>query len=140
MLVGGDYLGSNRDVPNAKSVAMLPDAKISANARENGDGGKVILWSDEYTGFFGKIAALGGAEGGNGGFIETSSKNNLQAFGEAQASAPKGFSGEWLLDPYNVTIVNAGPSGRGGFSGGIPISLFPPRTVPRFSIRISTGL
>jgi len=120
VLVGGDYLGSNRDVPNAKSVAMLPDAKISANARENGEGGKVILWSDEYTGFFGKIAALGGAEGGNGGFIETSSKNNLQAFGEAQASAPKGFSGEWLLDPYNVTIVNAGPSGRGGFSGGNP--------------------
>jgi filamentous hemagglutinin family protein len=120
VLVGGDYLGSNRDVPNAKSVAMLPDAKISANARENGDGGKVILWSDEYTGFFGKITALGGAEGGNGGFIETSSKNNLQAFGEAQASAPKGFSGEWLLDPYNVTIVNAGPSGGGGFSGGNP--------------------
>ena len=120
VLVGGDYLGSNRDVPNAKAVAMLPDAKISANARENGDGGKVILWSDEYTGFFGKITAMGGAEGGNGGFIETSSKNNLQAFGEAQASAPKGFSGEWLLDPYNVNIVNAGPSGGGGFSGGNP--------------------
>jgi filamentous hemagglutinin family protein len=65
VLVGGDYLGSNRDVPNAKAVVMLPDAKISANARENGDGGKVILWSDEYTGFFGKITALGGAEGGN---------------------------------------------------------------------------
>ena len=120
VLVGGDYLGINPDIPNAKSVVMLPDAKISANARDYGDGGKVILWSDEYTGFFGKIKAMGGAEGGNGGFIETSSKNNLQAFGEAQASAPKGFSGEWLLDPYNVNIVNAGPSGGGGFSGGNP--------------------
>jgi filamentous hemagglutinin family protein len=120
VLVGGDYLGSNRDVPNAKAVVMLPDAKISANARENGDGGKVILWSDEYTGFFGKIAALGGAEGGNGGFIETSSKNNLQAFGEAQASAPKGLAGEWLLDPYDVTIGSQGPSTGGGFNGQNP--------------------
>ena len=120
VLVGGDYLGSNRDVPNAKAVAMLPDAKISANARENGDGGKVILWSDEYTGFFGKITALGGAEGGNGGFIETSSKNNLQAFGEAQASAAKGLAGEWLLDPYNVTITSTGPTSGGSFGGGNP--------------------
>jgi len=120
VLVGGDYLGSNRDIPNAKAVAMLPDAKISANARENGDGGKVILWSDEYTGFFGKISAMGGVEGGNGGFIETSSRNNLQAFGEAQASAPKGFSGEWLLDPYNVSITSTGPTSGGGFDGNNP--------------------
>ena len=120
VLVGGDYLGSNRDVPNAKAVAMLPDAKISANARENGDGGKVILWSEDYTGFFGKISAMGGVEGGNGGFIETSSRNNLQAFGEAQASAPKGISGEWLLDPYNVSISSQGPSTGGGFNGQNP--------------------
>lgn len=127
VLVGGDYLGSNRDVPNAKAVAMLPDAKISANARENGDGGKVILWSDEYTGFFGKITALGGAEGGNGGFIETSSKNNLQAFGEAQASAAKGLAGEWLLDPSNVIVGTAATSG-GSFSGGNP-TIFTPTYV-----------
>ena len=120
VLVGGDYLGINPDIPNADAVVMLPDAKISANARDYGDGGKVILWSDEYTGFFGKITAMGGAEGGNGGFIETSSKNNLQAFGEAQASAPKGLAGEWLLDPYNVTISSQGPSTGGGFNGQNP--------------------
>jgi filamentous hemagglutinin family protein len=127
VLVGGDYLGSNRDIPNAKAVAMLPDAKISADARENGDGGKVILWSDEYTGFFGRITALGGAEGGNGGFIETSSKNNLQAFGEAQASAPKGLAGEWLLDPSNVIVGTTATSG-GSFSGGNP-TIFTPANV-----------
>lgn len=120
VLVGGDYLGINPNVPNADAVVMLPDAKISANARENGDGGKVILWSEDYTGFFGKISAMGGVEGGNGGFIETSSRNNLQAFGEAQASAPKGISGEWLLDPYNVTITSTGPTSGGSFGGGNP--------------------
>ena len=120
VLVGGDYLGLNPEVPNAKAAVITPDARISANATVNGDGGKVIVWSDEYTGFFGGITALGGPEGGNGGFIETSSKNNLQAFGEAQASAPKGISGEWLLDPYNVTITSAGPSSGGSFGGGNP--------------------
>ena len=120
VLVGGDYLGVNPDIPNADAVVMLPDAKISANARENGDGGKVILWSEDYTGFFGRISAMGGVEGGNGGFIETSSRNNLQAFGEAQASAPKGISGEWLLDPYNVTVADIGPTQGGSFGGGNP--------------------
>ena len=120
VLVGGDYLGLNPDVPNAKATVITPDARISANATVSGDGGKVIVWSDEYTGFFGSITALGGPEGGNGGFIETSSKNNLQAFGEAQASAAKGLPGEWLLDPYNVSIVDQAPTSGGGFNGQNP--------------------
>ena len=120
VLVGGDYLGLNPEVPNALATVITPDARISANATVNGDGGKVIVWSDEYTGFFGSITALGGPEGGNGGFIETSSKNNLQAFGEAQASAAKGLPGEWLLDPYNVSIVDQAPTSGGGFNGQNP--------------------
>ncbi|NCY22040.1 hypothetical protein EBX31_08805, partial [bacterium] len=71
-------------------------------------------------GFFGSINTMGGVEGGNGGFVETSSKNNLQSFGQVQASAPKGRAGEWLLDPYNVTISSQGPSTGGGFNGQNP--------------------
>ena len=70
---------------------------------------------------------MGGAEGGNGGFIETSSKNNLQAFGEAQASAAKGLAGEWLLDPSNVIVGTTATSG-GSFSGGNP-TIFTPADV-----------
>jgi hypothetical protein len=99
VLVGGDYLGKNAEVPNAKAVVMAPTAEIRADAKISGDGGKVILWSDDYTGFFGKVTALGGEEGGNGGFVETSSKMNLQAFGAVNASASKGSAGMWLLDP-----------------------------------------
>jgi hypothetical protein len=67
----------------------------------------VILWSDEYTGFYGDISARGGVQGGNGGFVETSSKDNLQAFGFVDASAPQGEGGNWLLDPLNITISTA---------------------------------
>jgi filamentous hemagglutinin family protein len=118
VLVGGDYLGKNPDVPNAKAVVMTSDSVIRANATENGDGGKVILWSDEYTGFYGEIFARGGIEGGNGGFVETSSKDNLQAFGTVIASAVNGQGGLWLLDPSNITI--SGATANGSFNGASP--------------------
>jgi len=121
VLVGGDYLGRNPDVPNAKATVMGSDARIIADATVNGDGGRVILWSDEYTGFFGKVTALGGTEGGNGGFVETSSKNNLQAFGAVNASASKGSAGMWLLDPGSITIDSTGPTTPEGFSGANPL-------------------
>ena len=119
VLVGGDYLGKNPKVPNAKAVVMTSDSVIRANATENGDGGKVILWSDEYTGFYGEIFARGGIESGNGGFVETSSKDNLQAFGMVIASAVNGQGGLWLLDPSNVTISGA-TTDNGSFSGASP--------------------
>jgi hypothetical protein len=55
-------------------------------------------------------------EGGNGGFIETSSKNNLQAYGFANASAISGSAGKWLLDPRNVIIQTGG---TGTLTGGV---------------------
>ena len=93
-------------MPNAKKAVLTHGAVISADAKVNGNGGRVIVWSDEYTGFYGSIFAQGGPEGGDGGFIETSSKINLQAFGDGGAGALKGNPGLWLLDPYNVEIVS----------------------------------
>lgn len=117
VLLGGDYQGKNAEVKNAQATFMGKDAVIAADATVNGDGGKIILWSDEYTGFYGELLARGGAQGGNGGFIETSSKDNLQAYGFASASALKGNSGLWLLDPRNVTL-SAVTTG-GSFTGGL---------------------
>ncbi|MCA3248753.1 MAG: hypothetical protein ING29_19995, partial [Azospirillum sp.] len=106
-LIGGNYLGQGPE-PNAKMVYMDARAVIDASATANGDGGRVILWSDLYTSFQGHIAARGGALGGNGGFVETSSKDNLQVqTGRVDVGAAMGRSGTWLLDPRNVTIANA---------------------------------
>jgi hypothetical protein len=114
--IGGDYLGQG-DVPRAQRVNVEQGSVIRANAADKGDGGKVILWSDGRTDFHGHIGAKGGAQGGNGGFVETSSRNILSLSGKVDASAPKGSGGQWLLDPNNVTIQAAGMDTNVTFMG-----------------------
>jgi len=103
VLVGGDAHGANPDVQNAQQTVIGSDGIIRADAGTTGDGGRVIVWSDESTKFFGSISARGGSQSGNGGFVETSGKT-LQAFGSVDTSAPNGNGGEWLLDPTDINI------------------------------------
>ncbi len=110
VLIGGNWQGAGPE-HNARAVVMADGARIDASATRGGDGGTVVLWSDAYTNFAGAIAARGGALAGNGGRVETSSKDNLQALGSVDASAALGNAGEWLLDPTNVNISNAVDSG-----------------------------
>ena len=103
--IGGDYQGQG-DLPHTKALVMLAGAKIDANAITNGDGGRVILWSDNYTNVSGEINATGGRLSGNGGLIETSGKNILN-LGDISinTSAAYGNTGKWLLDPTNIYIA-----------------------------------
>ncbi len=101
VLVGGDYQGTG-DLPHAQWLYMHKDAAITADALETGDGGKVVLWSDGATGFFGNISARG-SQTGNGGFVETSG-HWVVLQGKVDASALSGQKGTWLIDPRNVTI------------------------------------
>ncbi|HYM04124.1 MAG TPA: filamentous hemagglutinin N-terminal domain-containing protein, partial [Stellaceae bacterium] len=103
VLIGGNAHGAGPE-PNAVATVMAQGATISADALTSGNGGKVVLWSQGFTNFAGAISARGGASGGDGGFVETSSGGNLQAFGSVTASAPHGRAGAWLLDPEEVTI------------------------------------
>ena len=104
VLVGGDYQGKNPNVQNAQDTYVAPTATLSANATQSGDGGKLIVWSDNTTQVYGSVSATGGLNGGNGGFIETSG-HYLDVTRAADASAPKGLAGTWLLDPNNITIT-----------------------------------
>lgn len=106
VLVGGNYQGKGPE-KNAGMTYVAPQATIKADALEQGDGGKVILWSDQKTRFEGQISAKGGVQGGNGGLVETSGKQVLQALGQVDANAAKGKGGTWLLDPNNITISSA---------------------------------
>ena len=106
--VGGGWQGKDTDIRHAQKVVMLKGANIDVSATEKGNGGTAVLWSDEYTRFHGNIQAKGGQTSGNGGQVETSSHNNLQAFGQVDASAATGRGGEWLLDPADITIVDNG--------------------------------
>lgn len=104
--VGGGWQGMDNHIKNASKVVMNKAATVDVSATENGNGGTVVLWSDDYTNFRGGILAQGGVQSGNGGRVETSSHRNLFVSGEVNASARAGRGGSWLLDPADVDIVN----------------------------------
>ena len=120
VLVGGDWGGGHPNtslvsnpsaylepfaVPNASTVSVDAATRINASATNAGNGGKVIVWSNEATTFYGTIVAQGGPLSGNGGFVETSG-HELSANGSVDTSAAKGIAGTWLLDPLNATIAS----------------------------------
>ncbi len=104
--VGGDYRGGGA-LPRARTTSVDAATRISANALDAGDGGLVIVWSDEMTAFAGEIAARGGPGGGDGGFAEVSGKQRLAFAGAADLRAPGGAAGTLLLDPFDLVIANA---------------------------------
>ena len=113
VLVGGDFQGRNPDVSNAFRTYVGPNASIRADATASGDGGKVIVWSDDTTRFFGSISARGGAIAGDGGLVEASGKGLLVFRGTADVSAAAGRAGTVLLDPDNIVIAAAGGGNAG---------------------------
>ncbi|EME1067605.1 filamentous hemagglutinin N-terminal domain-containing protein, partial [Salmonella enterica] len=118
--VGGGWQGKDAAIRNASKVVMDRDGVIDVSATEKGDGGKAVLWSEDYTNFRGRILAKGGAQSGNGGQVETSSHHNLQAFGDVEASALNGRGGNWLLDPEDIKIINGtGNATESSGEGGI---------------------
>ena len=120
VLVGGDYQGKNPDVQNAQVTYVASTANISADATQNGNGGKLIVWSDITTRAYGNLSARGGMNGGNGGLIETSGHYLDVSRINVDASASNGASGGWLLDPINVTITTAVDAGGSLIVGQVP--------------------
>jgi filamentous hemagglutinin family protein len=119
VLIGGNEHGAGPQA-NAESAYVAEGTTITASATTKGNGGKVVVWSDTATWFAGKIDVEGGAAGGNGGFVETSSKQYLAASGSVDAKATHGKAGTWLLDPDDVIIeTNGGNVTNGSFSGGV---------------------
>ena len=122
--IGGDFHGQGA-TPTAQATVVQQGATINANAITTGNGGNVTVWADDYTDYEGFIEARGGSQSGNGGFVETSGKLNLDMSGLVDASAAFGNPGIWLMDPNNLTVngsttTNAGssPSWTAGGGGG----------------------
>ncbi|MDX2097393.1 MAG: CHAT domain-containing protein [Leptolyngbyaceae cyanobacterium bins.59] len=105
--VGGDYQGMG-PIPNATLTYVSPDSIFQADSLGTGNGGRVIVWSDRTTLFNGSISAQGGVNGGDGGFVEVSGKENLGFNGTVDTQAPLGQTGTLLLDPQNIDIVATG--------------------------------
>ncbi|HAC33543.1 MAG TPA: hypothetical protein DCF45_03375, partial [Gammaproteobacteria bacterium] len=77
ILVGGDYRGGNTAIQNSLRTLVSQQSRLYADAITSGDGGTVIVWSDDTTEFYGQLSARGGESSGDGGFAEISGKSQL---------------------------------------------------------------
>ncbi|AKG23080.1 hypothetical protein IJ00_19010 [Calothrix sp. 336/3] len=114
VFLGGNYQGKG-ELFNANATFIHPSATILANAIKQGNGGEIIVWSNQATRTYGNFQARGGKLFGNGGLIETSSNQFLDVANiKVDASAKNGLPGTWLLDPRNVILTYA-PTTNGTF-------------------------
>jgi filamentous hemagglutinin family protein len=131
VLVGGDVGGGQGNaavaslaqaalegaaIATASTVTVDGGTMIDVSAKDFGQGGKAVVWSDVQTGFAGTILGTGGAQGGDGGFAEVSSKGQLAYTGLADLRASAGAFGTLLLDPYDLIIANTASNGMSGFT------------------------
>ena len=94
------------------------DATILADAGQDGDGGKVLVLADDAAQMYGTISARGGANSGNGGFVEVSGKERLDFRGTADLRRQQWRVGTLLLDPTDITISGAASTPTSTFGGG----------------------
>lgn len=109
ILIGGDWQGTGPLLQSAFATVEA-GAEIGANATDEGNGGKIVIWSDisnpnSVTKVGGTLSATGGPNGGDGGQIETSGK--VLDIANIELTTIGENIGLWLLDPTNVTIDNA---------------------------------
>lgn len=115
VLIGGDLQGQGT-VPLATRTFVGPGVTIQADALTRGNGGQVVVWSDEVTGFYGTVSARGAGAAdtslsSQGGLVEVSSHGHLIFRGAVDTASPLGQPGLLLLDPTTITIANGTADG-----------------------------
>ncbi|AKZ61313.1 hypothetical protein F506_00330 [Herbaspirillum hiltneri N3] len=87
----------------SQKLTTTASSRITADGVAKG--GSVVLYSDGAAYIDGDVSARGAP--GLGGFVETSGKKTLDV-----VKAPDvGTGGEWLIDPYDLTVVATGTNG-----------------------------
>jgi filamentous hemagglutinin family protein len=90
----------------AKTTTVEAGATIRADATSMGNGGSVVVWSQNHTVEAGSISAAAPVKG-DGGSVEVSSRGLLDFIGTVDLAAYDGVNGSLLLDPENITIQTA---------------------------------
>ena len=137
-LIGGDFRGGTatpdeydanalhpprKPVPPADTTTVESGAVITADALSIGRGGEVIVWSTDATSVHGTLTARGGSQKGDGGFIETSGHELDIGGAYVDARATTGTAGNWLLDPYSLTVGPADATSISSALGGASVTL-----------------
>lgn len=115
------FIPENRQFQSEK-VIFDSSSRLSADAQISGSGGKIVLAAQNHLSIFGAISCQGGKEGGNGGIVEVSSKNELVYLPACcNRSSLKGEMGTLIYDPVDVIIDNFSSN-----SSPLMQSLYPP--------------
>ena len=108
----GDLGGGDVSVTAADTIVLRPGSVISADAKQTGDGGNVLVLAQRDTHFQtgAEVSARGGAQSGDGGHVEVSGLQNIGLGGTIDTTAPRGRTGTTLIDPAFLNIIDgAGP-------------------------------
>jgi len=110
ILIGGSgNLGSKKHpLASARSTTVAAGAILTADGG-TGQGGTVVVWSEQQTDFAGKISA----RGATGGAAEVSGHQLLNYTGVADLRGADGLAGTLLLDPADVYITSTGTAPTG---------------------------
>jgi hypothetical protein len=118
---GGAGQAGTIDIRASNAIALDAQTSLRADAKSaTGNGGAVNVIAGDTLRGYGSLSARGGASGGNGGRIETSSPHFELLGLRVDASAPVGTAGAWVIDPFNVNIAH------GVASGSLPANPFDP--------------
>ena len=96
----------NVPIPTASYVQVDKDVLLDASALNRGDGGKIVVWADDATEFYGTAVSRGGNNSGNGGVVEISGGRRVVANGHVDVSAKAGRDGHYLIDPAGLLITS----------------------------------
>ncbi|MGB3534988.1 MAG: CHAT domain-containing protein [Microcoleaceae cyanobacterium] len=104
ILIGGNFRGGD-SLPIASQVLIDQNSIIQADGILTGNGGNIVIFSEDKTRILGDLTARGGNNSGDGGFIETSSKGVIEISSSPDTSSVSGMPGTWLIDPINIEII-----------------------------------
>jgi filamentous hemagglutinin family protein len=110
ILIGGRSVDKSFAPVVADTCLIAEGVAIRADGYQ-GDGGSIIVWSDQETHFHGSISGKALGAFGDGGEVEISSKENLLVTGLSDLSSRFGKTGTVLFDPGSITINHSGSSG-----------------------------
>lgn len=136
--IGGGFQGNDPTIDHASRLNVNRQTTLRADATQSGDGGEIVMWSDDATLFTGRASARGGQAGGNGGLVEVSSSGWLGFYGIVDTSAPLGKNGLLLLDPDNIVIVS-GDAGDGADDMLLDDNQLPASDAAGMDVQISDG-
>ena len=137
--VGGDspsdiaaHGGSAAGVSYANTTTVDATTTLTADALGAGNGGRIVVWSQQSSTFGGTLRAQGAGAQGQGGLLEVSSAGVLTYGGHANATGSSGHQGRLLLDPANLIIsngvglpqfnlINPAPAGSDTFGNSIVV-------------------